>query len=105
MRVQLKRDKKVPLVFDGELIAEVSTKHRRDRWTELRLYRLPMTAGVEYVAEQVGATSVDGELDRCTAFACHNAADVRRVIGTGPLARQLYKEAGFDGVEDLTRKP
>ena len=100
MNYRLKRDGDRPLVFEGEIVAEVSTRNRRIRWTELRLYEI-VDYGAEFVAEQVGRTDVEGELDRCKAFVCADSAGVRDAMGDGPLARQLYTEAGFDGVEDL----
>ena len=92
----LKRDRDRPLTFVGNLLAGVSTRHRRDRWTELRLYR---TSDTGYVCEQVGRTLVEGEMDRSRAWPCRDFDEIREALGDGPLARQLYLEAGFYGAD------
>jgi len=95
---QLRRDREAPLVFTGEMLAEVSTRAERPRWAELRLYR---TRSGAMVAEEVGKTTVDGECDRHKVWYCHDATDVRHNLGDGSLAKQLYLEAGLDGVESV----
>ena len=105
MRVTLKRDRDRPLEFDGKLLAEVSTRHRRKRWTELRLYQVSQARLAEskkWIAQEVARTTVTGEMDRHRAWCFDNEEEIRNEIGCGPLARQLYLEAGLDGVETLT---
>jgi len=94
----LRRYRDVPLAFDGMLIGEVSTRFKRDRWTELRLYRCRPDM---LVAEQVGRSTIEGEIDRCRAWVCENAGQVRKVLGDGSLARELYTQAGLDGTESV----
>jgi len=97
MTYRLRRFREPPLVFEGELIAEVTTKHPdRERWTELRVY---VTRSGTYVAEEVGRSLAYGESDRCGAFICRTQRDVERELGDGRLARELYTVAGFRGVE------
>ena len=90
------RDKECPLEFEGVLLGEVSTRHHRHRWTELRVYR---TRGGSYVAEEFGGTEVEHEQHRTKAWACDIRQDVIDTLGDGPLALELYEVAGFNGVE------
>lgn len=113
-RYAIRRTRHKPLVFSGEILAEVSTRNRRDRWTELRLYRTTRstaegdaveTAGTytpsegSYVAEQVGRTKVEGEIDRIKAWPCRTKRQVMDALGDGPLAQELYTQAGWFGAE------
>ena len=113
-RYEIQRDGKKPLQFSGELLAEVSTQHLKPRWTELRLYRTTRStldgypvevvgcytpeAG-SWVAEQVGRSKVHGETDRRRAWVCQSPDQVRRVLGGGPLAEELYIAADLDDAE------
>ncbi len=112
MRYRIRRDRHKPLQFTGELLAEVSTRNKRERWTELRLYRTAQStldgdpvdlrdsytpSEGSYVCEQVGRTDVEGEMDRRKAWPCRTFAEIKEALGDGPLARQLYVEAGLYG--------
>lgn len=97
--VTLRRDGDAPLRFKGALMASVSTRNQRERWTELYLYSSYHTE--TYVAQQIARTTVEGEMDRHTVWICTSAKDLRSRVGDGPLARQLYLEAGLDGIEVL----
>jgi len=113
-RWKIRRDRHKPLTFTGEILAEVSTRHKRERWTELRIYKTSRSTAngdaVEteggytpsagaYVCEQVGRSSVDGEIDRCKAWPCRTLDEIKDALGDGPLAQQLYLEAGLQGTE------
>lgn len=115
-RYKIRRERCKPLSFTGELLGEVSTRHKRDRWTELRIYQTSTSTldgeAVElqgcytpsagsYVCEQVGRSSVDGEIDRCKAWPCRTLEQIREALGDGPLARQLYLEAGLCGADSV----
>lgn len=115
-RYTIRRNRHRPLVFTGVLLAEVSTRHRRERWTELRLYRTIRstvggdaveTAGTytpsegSYVCEQVGRSQIEGEIDRTQAWPCRTFDDIREALGDGPLARELYLQAGFFGADSV----
>jgi hypothetical protein len=56
------RPKDIDLLFDGELLAEVSSREseEQDRWTEIRIYR---TTSGKYVTEEIGRTTVPDEVD------------------------------------------
>ena len=113
-RFHIRRDRHKPLQFSGELLAEVSTRNKRERWTELRLYQTSRStcegdevetlgsytpsAGA-YVCEQVGCSSIEGEQNRRRAWPCRTFEQVKEALGDGPLAKQLYLEAGFYGTE------
>ena len=94
----LKRDNQKPLSFMGKLLAAVSTRNTRQRWTELRLYRSEENI---LVAQEIARTRVDGELDRHKVWICQDESSLRSFVGDGPLASQLYLEAGLNGVESL----
>ena len=115
-RFKIRRDRHKPLTFTGELLAEVSTRHKRNRWTELRIYQTQTStldgedvetlgsytpSAGSYVCEQVGRSSVDGEIDRCKAWPCRTLTDIKEALGDGPLAQQLYLEAGLYGSESV----
>ena len=115
-RWTIRRNRHKPLVFSGYMIAEVSTRNRRERWTELRIYRTTRSTvdgeGVEqsdsytpsegsFVCEQVGRSTIEGEIDRSKAWPCRTFAQIREVLGDGPLARELYHQAGFYGAESV----
>ena len=113
-RYTLRRDGEKPLAFNGKLVGEVSTRFKRDRWTELRLYLTTIDSEWRpgphgrldaYVVEQVGRSKMDGEIDRCKAWVCRHERDVRSALGKGQLAQQLYLEAGLDGAEDVSAWP
>jgi hypothetical protein len=70
-----------PLAFDGEIIAEGSTKtvegFGQNRWYECRVYRA--TTG-EYVIEIVYSTQWQGEQDYHCAEARANASNIEMVL-------------------------
>jgi hypothetical protein len=99
----LTRPGDVDLVFDGELLADLTSRDHPDqeRWTEVRIYR---TASGKYVAEQVGKSTVDGERDRGNVRVVDDASHLpgalkRKMRGKGTpyltdLAFQALEEAG-----------
>lgn len=60
-RVQRTGDR--DLVFSGVLLADLSSRDHagQTRWTEIRVYR---TDAGKYVTEQIGRSTVRGEIDR-----------------------------------------
>lgn len=56
----IQRTKDVPLVFDGYLLAEMSSYHdTNQRWSEVRIFK---TDSNKWVTEIVGRTTVPGEV-------------------------------------------
>lgn len=103
----LENDNAPGIRFKGELIAEASSSANRasssysgatGRWTELKLYR---TAGGRYVAQSIGYTQWTGEHTRYTTRACETVADVIEFFGRGWLAKELYRKAGIEDVQDV----
>ena len=73
---QIERTSDLPLEFDGELLADVTSRDPRlvqERWTEHRIYR---TSTDVYVVETVGRSTKQGEIDRRTAVVCDRAKDI-----------------------------
>src|SRR4051812_41381294 len=69
------RSGEVDLMFEGELLADLSSRQeRRPRWQEVRIYR---TATGKWVTELVGRSIVGGERDRVRVTVCDTATEVR----------------------------
>jgi len=100
MTLHLHRDREPDLVVDSAvLVAEVSSKQAAaTRWTELRLWR---SGAGQFVAEQVGRSTLEGEVDRCRAWVCADATAVVAKLKHGWLARQIYAKAGIDDAEQV----
>lgn len=89
------RTGRAPLVFVGELIAEVEGDGDK-RWHDLRLYR---TQGGAYVAHVEYRTRWEGEIETSAAEACDSPEDVERffldydptahVLGYPPTGPQM----------------
>lgn len=98
MTIRLHRDHEPDLVVENAvLVAEVSSKQdAATRWTELRLWR---SGAGQFVAEQVGRSTLEREVDRCRAWVCADGAEVVAKLKRGRLARDLYRRAGIDDAE------
>lgn len=72
---RIERDGELDLSFDGELLADLSSRDsdEQDRWTEIRIYR---TTTGKYVTEVIGRSVMDGEHDRIDVQVHHRAEDV-----------------------------
>jgi hypothetical protein len=77
MHYRVERTNDIPLEFDAELLADVSSKGMTgnvlSRWTEHRIYR---TSTNVYVVETVGRSVVNGEIDRCAAVVVDQAREI-----------------------------
>jgi hypothetical protein len=70
------RNNDVDLVFDGELLADVTSEETgKKHWTEIRIYR---TESGKFVTEMIGVTTVEGQYDRVNVNWYENPADVRK---------------------------
>jgi hypothetical protein len=78
MHVTLTRDLKVPLEFEGWVLAEVSTHiPGKERWTELRVWAVdPDVTDTMWVLETVGQTIVPGEKIRRDAIPCQTLEEL-----------------------------
>lgn len=88
--------------FKGVELASASSHNyqgpRSSRWTEFDLYR---TAGGKFVCHRVNKTCWAGETDSYTVRVVDNHAEVVDWFGVSDLAKELYKEAGIEFVEDV----
>lgn len=72
----IERTNDIPLEFDGDLLADVTSRERllpHSRWTEHRIYR---TTTDVYVVETVGCSTFPSEIDRANAVVCDTAKDI-----------------------------
>jgi hypothetical protein len=97
--VTLDRTDDLPLAFDGDLVAEASSHSpAKDRWTELRLYRLADRPG--YVVESVGLSSVAGEVTIRSATVCDTVgaviANLRKSDSSRGMRRSYLTELAWE---------
>lgn len=103
--ITLRRDDARDLRFTGELVAEVTDRGRgpdeRQRWRELSLYR---TAGGKLVCADVRRSvwQCEGEHDRFAVHIADDEAGIVDALGCEWLAKQLFKAAGIEAVEELS---
>jgi len=93
-RIELLRDHDRDLRFNGHWVASASSRKTNDqpRWLELNAY---VTAEGKYVAEGIGRTVVDGEVDRHWAYVYDTAEDFvdaqfRDAMRCANCGRDLY---------------
>ena len=95
-RYEVPRDGDRDLRFEGEIIARASSrKHEgpaNTRWNELTLYR---TQGGKLVAQKIGRTQWQGEVDRHEAVVGDERA-VTSFFGYSTAAKEIYTKAGID---------
>ena len=81
---KLRRSGRAPLKFNGELLAEASSRaekktNRKASWHEIRVYR---TAGGKYVLQVEYNSDYRQETPAWTAEVCDKASDVRSMLET-----------------------
>lgn len=101
MLYRLARPGDVDLAFDGELLADESTRYDdrgqrhvdHSRWTEIRIYKL--NSGEGWVVERVGKSVREGETDRPTITVCTTPEEVLDGLKRrpGPKADYLINAA------------
>src|SRR3990167_5441496 len=105
--VELERHAQVPLIFTGELIAEVSTEpDGNDRWEEWRVWRLEPNSKVGWVVQRLGKSRVPGEVDVIHTFKCKYPLDVRqRLHRQDPRDKQRWymTDSAFETLELAAR--
>ncbi len=90
---RLERAGQPDLVFDGELIADVSSRElTQRRWTEIRIYA---TATGKYVSEIAGITLIRGEKNRRVVKVAESPEELRQALMRKP-------RRGSDGKPFLT---
>lgn len=92
----LTRDGAPDVAFRGHLLCSVTTDrphpHERNRWAELHLYQIE---NGQLVCHEKGCSRLEGELTRHQAYHANDPAALADKIGSGRLARDLYKLAGW----------
>lgn len=114
MTFTLPRSGQVDLEFDGEIIANESSRgegiipDRPDRsanpnrWAEVRIYKL--ASGKGWVTEYVGKSAYPGEVDRPRVTVCHTAEEVREALKTGrPYLTNIAVDALTEAAEKDAR--
>lgn len=97
--ITLKCDDDLDVSFTGEELASVSSwKEGSQRWTELDLYR---TAGGTLICHEIGASKVEGERTRFAVHTADSEPDLIEQVGTGWLAKELYRAAGIKAVNTI----
>ena len=101
----LESDKTVPKRFTGKPMAFATSKtydrsgmEESARWTELRLY---ITKGGNYICQTQGMSEYGGEVTRRKVAVCESVLEVIEHFGQGRLAKEIYKEAGIENVDDV----
>jgi hypothetical protein len=107
VKFRLPRAGDVDLEFDGDLLADESTKGDsrgarhvdHSRWTEIRIYRL--SSGDGWVTESVGKSSRKGEVDRPRVAVCRTPGEVQRTLRRRPDSDESYMiNAAVDALDE-----
>jgi hypothetical protein len=105
---RLDRHADLPLIFDGELIADVSTQEdgkRRRRWQEVRVYRTPGAVTSRWVVELTGCSRVRDEVPLIWAVRCATPQAVRLALTTkdkrpGREGRTYMSDACYQALDE-----
>jgi hypothetical protein len=98
----IKNDNGPDIKISGEMIGYAATSENNahtkfsgspGRWTELMLYR---TVGGKHVAANIEHSNWQGERNMHSAVICENHDQIVEFFGYGPLASDLYADAGID---------
>jgi hypothetical protein len=104
---RLQRPGAVDLEFEGEMLADESTREDsrgtrqvdHSRWTEIRIYRL--ASGEGWVTESVGKSSRRGEVDRPRVAVCRTPAEVKASLYRKPDDPNSYLiNAAVDALDE-----
>lgn len=97
----IERHADVPLTFDGEVLASLSThKPTATHWTELRIYK---TESGKYVTESIGCTTVHGQHPLITVHVCDNAQAVRYALQQYDGGRKYMTDLALEAIEMAAR--
>lgn len=98
------------LRFEGECLAEVSSRHSRNsravfnknnqikRWTELFLYK---TKSGKFVCHKIGMSEALNEEPFFSGKVCENITEVKEFFGFNWLSKALYDAANIDYCIDI----
>ena len=107
MLYRLQRPGTVDLEFEGDLLADESTREDsrgsrqvdHSRWTEIRIYRL--ASGEGWVTESVGKSKRRGEVDRPRVVVCRTPDEVRVSLHRRPDDPESYLiHAAVDALDE-----
>lgn len=96
--ITLDNDNAPNVKFQGELLADASNRYSKNpyngetRWNEIYLYK---TVGGNLVAQTVGRSQWQGEVDRYKVKVCKTEQEVIDFLGFSDSAKHIYKEAGI----------
>lgn len=96
-RFKLERQTDIPLSFEGELLADETSRDQPDQpqWQEIRIYR---TVTGKYVTEMVGETVIPGQRVFRTVNVYDDAADVRQGLYRMKNGRKFLNDLAQDAL-------
>ena len=103
--IRVPRHTDVPLEFDGELIAQSSSRadSSQDRWEEYRVWRLAdPNSKVQWVVQHLGKSAIPGEVDMIRVVKCKTGIDLRQALRRRDPAdrdRFFMTESAYDAFE------
>lgn len=99
----IERNDDLPLEFDGEILAEVSSRQGsgQGRWTEIRIYR---TDTGRYVTEMVACSDHPGESDRAHVQVFDAADEISRGLQRRDGARRYMTNIAQHAMREAARK-
>ncbi len=99
---RLNRPATVDLVFDGELLADVSSKDDPDQthWTEIRIYR---TDSGRYVGETIGLSALPHQRPRITVRVVDSAAQVGEALQRSDPNRTWLTDLALDAIAEAAK--
>lgn len=100
---RLQRPTQADLVFEGELLAEESSRDSDDqpRWSEVLIYR---TKSGKYVVQHIGKSIVPGEVDKSKVFVCETPLDVRTALQRSKDGRTFLTNMALDAIDTASEK-
>lgn len=101
MEYRLHRHNDVDLVFDGDLLAEVSSHvPGMSRWSEVRIYS---TSNGQWVTEVVGRTTHVGEVDRSHVAVHQDVNKVRFGLMRTDKGKRYLTDMGYQALEEAAQ--
>jgi hypothetical protein len=104
MIYRIERSGALDLEFDGELLADVSSRlDKQPRWTTVRIYR---TSTGRYVTEVLGQSEIRGERERREVHVVDNAPDVIKALHrkSEDGTRSYLTKTALDALDEAATK-